>query len=108
MSGGPGAAQVVLMDTNTKERLYAAARRATQRYPGPHPAVLHDRSELALQRLCSRPRPQIASSRRGTFAASLVVAQEPVQNVVQPGTGLGLGAISAGGEIVHGRCVAKT
>jgi hypothetical protein len=34
MSGPPGAAQVVLMDTNTKERLYAAARRATQRYPG--------------------------------------------------------------------------
>jgi hypothetical protein len=34
MSGRPGAAQVVLMDTNTKERLYAAARRATQRYPG--------------------------------------------------------------------------
>jgi hypothetical protein len=34
MSGRPGAAQVVLMDTNTKERLSAAARRATQRYPG--------------------------------------------------------------------------
>ena len=34
MSGRPGAAQVVLMDTNTKERLCAAARRATQRYPG--------------------------------------------------------------------------
>jgi hypothetical protein len=65
MSGGPGAAQVVLMDTNTKERLYAAARRATQRYPGPHPAVLHDRSELALQRLCSRPRPQIGQQPPG-------------------------------------------
>jgi hypothetical protein len=34
MNGSAGAAQVVRMDADTKEWLFAAPRRATQRYPG--------------------------------------------------------------------------
>ena len=34
MNGSTGAVQVGGMDTDTKERLFAAARRATNRYPG--------------------------------------------------------------------------
>jgi hypothetical protein len=34
VNGRTGAAQAVRMDSDTKEWLFAAARRATQRYPG--------------------------------------------------------------------------
>jgi len=35
MNGRAGAAQAVRMNSDTKQWLFAAARRATQRYPGP-------------------------------------------------------------------------
>jgi hypothetical protein len=57
----------------------------------PQLAVLQYWVELALQRFCSRLRPQVGQQLPGSFAASLIVAQDSIQNVVQPGTGFGFG-----------------